>query len=165
MSAVGITVAAGIEDYLLALFFIVLPKLLPERSATHGRAKVLGPMTWSHRWHAVGSKCILKLPGLGPVVAGQQSQHPESGAAPIGNHLVARPELLLPTLQVLEFLWPEAVGSHQLKCQSPTRIGNGLHQTEHRDDINGCCNPSFFMLPPNIDREIKGWCPGRRKEF
>ena len=160
MSAVGITVAAGIEDQLFSQFFILPPELLPESPATYVVAKVLSSMARPHRRHAVGSKCFLKLPGLGPVVAGQQSQHPGSGAASTGNLLIGRPELPFPTLQVLQFLWPEAVGSHQLKRQSPTRIGNGLHQAEHMADINGCCNPLFITLAANIDREIKGRSPG-----
>lgn len=91
VSTVSIAVPTGVEHEFLALLLLLPPELLPESPATHVGAKVLSSMARPHRWHDLGSQCFLELPGLRPVIAGQQSQHPGSGAAPTGNLLVGRP--------------------------------------------------------------------------
>jgi hypothetical protein len=148
VGTVGVAVPARVGHELLALGLVLAPQLLPEGSVHQVVAHVATTQTRLHRWKLLGWEAFLKAPPIRPVVTRQGPKHPWPGLAAGGDLFVHAPEPALADLQMLELLWAEPIGRHQLKGKAPAGIRDGPHQSKDvldfqrsRDDFRSTGSP------------------------
>jgi hypothetical protein len=137
VGAVGVAVPAGVGHELLALGFVLLPELVPERAPVQVLPDVVAAEAGTHRREIGRAELVRQLPVGCPVIAGQQPQDSRFGLAAGGHLFIGAPQAPIAQLQVLELLGSQSISCHQLECESPTRVGQGPYQRQDVANFEG----------------------------